>query len=136
MTAPSPLKLPDLHGLTVLVVDDNEDAVEVMAMFLEACGAHVLTARTAMGGLTYVDVAPKLDLLITDLSMPMMDGVEFVRTIRRHSVSWRRSVPVIALTGFPEEYVAKESVFNAFLRKPVDLDRLTGTIQSLVRRAD
>jgi CheY-like chemotaxis protein len=132
MIAPSPLNFPDLRGLTLLVVDDNEDAVEVLSMFLEICGAAVLVARTAMGGLTYVDVAPKLDLVITDLSMPLMDGVEFVHTIRRHPTPSRRSLPVIALTGFPEDFVKSQSVFNAFLRKPVDLDRLTATIQSLV----
>jgi CheY-like chemotaxis protein len=54
MIAPSPLNFPDLRGLTLLVVDDNEDAVEVLSMFLEICGAAVLVARTAMGGLTYV----------------------------------------------------------------------------------
>lgn len=134
MTAPSPLNVPDLRGLTLLVVDDNEDAVEVLSLFLGSCGANVLAGRTAMAGLTYVDVAPKLDLVITDLSMPMMDGVEFVRTIRRHPVASRRSLPVIALTGFPQDFLKTQSVFDAFLRKPVDLDRLTGTIQSLASR--
>jgi hypothetical protein len=47
MPAPGPLKLPDLSGLTVLVVDDNDDAVEVLTTFLKACGADVLFARSA-----------------------------------------------------------------------------------------
>src|SRR5438874_810665 len=104
MAAPPPLNLPDLRGLTLLVVDDDADTVEVLSTFLTACGAHTLFARSALGGLAYLDTTPRLDAVITDLSMPGMDGVEFVSKIRRHPLPSRRTVPVIALTGFEESY--------------------------------
>jgi CheY-like chemotaxis protein len=131
MPAPPPQNLPDLRGLTLLVVDDDADSVEVLSTYLSTCGAHVLFARSALGGLTYIDTAPKLDAVVTDLSMPGMDGVEFVSKIRRHPLPSRRTVPVIALTGFEERYLPTEA-FDAYLRKPVDLDRLCGTIQSVI----
>lgn len=84
MTAAGPLDLPDLTGLTVLVVDDNDDAVEILSTFLEACGAHVLFARSARDGLAHIEATPRLDAVVTDVSMPQMAGVEFARRIRQH----------------------------------------------------
>ena len=133
MTAPSPSPLPDLSGLTVLVVDDDEDAIEVMTTLMNACGADVLFARSASDGLAYLDTTPQLDVVITDISMPSIDGYEFTRKIREHSSPTRRSVPVIALTGFQQRYVITET-FDAFLQKPVDLDRLSTVIRMLLAR--
>ena len=93
-TAPQPSKLPDLSGVTALVVDDDEDAIEVLSSFLTSCAARVLFARSAPDGLVYIDRELKLDVVLTDLAMPGMDGVEFTRKVRA-----RRSVPVIAPDG-------------------------------------
>jgi CheY-like chemotaxis protein len=65
---------------------------------------------------------------VTDISMPNMDGVELVRKVRGHPR--RPSVPVIALTGFYESYPGARE-FDAFLRKPIDLDELCRVIRSL-----
>jgi two-component system CheB/CheR fusion protein len=133
MPGPTQPKLPDLSGLSVLVVDDDADALEVLSTFLSACGAHVLFARSASSGLTYLETAPRLDAVITDLSMPGMDGVEFVGKIRQHPTASRRRIPVIALTGFEKDYLQTEA-FDAYLRKPVDLDRLCDIIQLVLAR--
>jgi len=90
-----PLNLPDLSRLTLLVVDDNADSVEMLAAFLKACGARVLVARSAAGALAHVDAAPRLDAMVTDLAMPQMDGVELVRKVRARPD--RTGLPVIAL---------------------------------------
>lgn len=131
---PSPSsQLPDLSGLTVLVVDDDEDAIEVLTTMMTACGAEVLFARSGSEGLAYLDTAPHLDVVVTDISMPRIDGYEFTRKIREHPSPAHRSVPVIALTGFHERYVITET-FDAFLQKPVDLDRLCAVIKILLAR--
>jgi CheY-like chemotaxis protein len=126
-----PLDLPDLSGRTLLIVDDNEDALEMLGTFLRACDAHVLQARTAPGALAYIDTQPKLDALITDLSMPDMDGVELVRRLRAHPV--RATTPAIALTGFYEFYLDTKE-FDAFLRKPVNLDELCKSITAAIEK--
>ena len=120
--------LPDLSRLTLLAVDDNADALEMLGTILKSCGAHVLEARGAMDALACVDATPGLDAIITDLSMPGMDGVELARKVRlQPSRQW---LPVIALTGFPERYV-DTSAFDAFLKKPVEFDELCCTVHGL-----
>jgi CheY-like chemotaxis protein len=90
MTAHGPLDLPSLRGLTILVVDDNDDALELLTTFLNACHADVLSARTATGAPAYIDTTPSLDAVVTDIAMPDVNGVELVRKIRQHSA--RKSI--------------------------------------------
>lgn len=123
--------LPDLSGLTILVVDDNEDALEMLGTFLTACGANALLAHGASDAVRHIGTQRRIDVLITDLSMPGMDGVELVRRFRRHPR--HSTIPAIALTGFDKSYM-DTSVFDAFLRKPVDLDGLCETITRIVKR--
>jgi two-component system CheB/CheR fusion protein len=125
-----PSNLPDLSGLTILVVDDNDDALEILGTLLRACGAHVLQARNAPAALAYVETEAKIDAVVTDLSMPAMDGVELVRRIRQSRPM--RSIPAIALTGFYEHYMdTHAAAFDAFLRKPVNFDELCKTIRRI-----
>jgi len=121
-----PSTFPNFSGLTVLVVDDNQDAIDVLSSFLTSCAARVLFARTAPDGLAYVEKERKLDVVLTDLAMPGMDGVEFTRKIRE-----RRTVPVIALTAFPQVYATTEQ-FDAYVEKPVDFNRLCEVIKILL----
>lgn len=126
-----PLDLPDLSGLTLLVVEDNDDSLDMLGTFLRACGAHVLEARGALTALSYVETQRRIDAIISDLSMPAMDGVEFVRRLRDHPKG--RSIPAIALTGFHEQYMHPTAAgFNAFLRKPVNLDGLCAAIRNVI----
>jgi CheY-like chemotaxis protein len=79
-----------------------------------------------------VDTQQRIDAVVTDLSMPHMDGVEFVERLRRHKAG--RSIPAIALTGFYEEYMDTAGAgFSAFLRKPVNFDQLCKTIREVTR---
>jgi CheY-like chemotaxis protein len=63
--------------------------------------------------------------------MPGMDGVELARKLRADPM--RNRLPIIAVTGFYEDYLNREQ-FDAFLKKPVDLDKLASTIASLAPR--
>lgn len=125
--------LPDLFGLTILVVDDNGDHLDLLATYLRACRAEVLEARNALAALAYVDTTPKIDALLTDLTMSSMDGVELARRVRQRP--GRQSLPVIALTAFQEDYIdSPKRDFNAFLHKPVNFDELCRTIREVTRR--
>jgi len=126
-----PLDLPDLSGRTILIVDDNDDALDMLGTFLRACGAYVLLARSAIGALAYVDTQSRIDAVITDLAMPDMDGVELVQRLRHHPL--HSSIPAIALTGFYEFYMdTRNAGFTAFLQKPVNLDGLCKTITDAI----
>ena len=128
-----PLNLPDLSSLTLLVVDDNDDSLDLLTSFLRACGARVLGARGALSALSYVETQSRIDAIITDLSMPAMDGVELVTRLRAHPKG--ASMPAVALTGFYEQYMdTRGAGFNAFLRKPVNFDELCRTIRTVTER--
>jgi len=120
-----PLNFPDLTGRIILVVEDNDDALDMVGTFLRVCGAHILPASTGFAALAYLDTEPRIDAVVTDLSMPGMDGIELLRRLRAHPS--RPDIPAIALTGFHEHYL-DTSGFSAFLRKPADLDRLCKAI--------
>ena len=126
--------LPDLSGITVLVIDDNEDALYVLETLLKACGATVLAARNAFAALGYLETS-RVDLLISDLSMPQMDGVEFIERVRKSP--HHRETPAIALSAFPESYQHAVAVgFNRFMQKPIDIDTLCAAVFELVRKRD
>jgi CheY-like chemotaxis protein len=125
-----PLDVPDLSGLTLLVVDDNDDSLDMLGTFLRACGAGALLARNVPAALAYVETRDKIDVVVTDLSMPQIDGVQFVERLRARPRG--RPLPVIALTGFYEFYMDTHGpLFDAFLRKPVNFDELCRTIRRL-----
>lgn len=126
-----PLDLPDLSGRTIVVVDDNDDALDMLSTFLRACGARVLAAPSAAVALGHVDAQSDIDLILTDLSMPDVDGVELLRRLRGHPS--RSSIPTIAVTGFYQSYM-DTSGFDGFLRKPVNLDVLCTTIVTVIDR--
>ncbi len=97
-----PAGIPSLAGLTILVVDDDPDTVEILVIFLKTCGTSGIAAMTATGALTYADEARKLDAVVTDIAMPGIDGVELAQKLRSNPL--RSRLPVIALTGFYEDY--------------------------------
>lgn len=126
-TAPD---LPDLSGATILAVDDSDDALYVVQTFLQHCGAVVLVARNAFGALAYLETT-RVDLIISDISMPQMDGMELIERIRK--APNHRHTPAIALTAFPENYPAlRFAGFDAVMHKPIDLDRLCRKVAELV----
>ncbi|SAL06360.1 PAS/PAC sensor hybrid histidine kinase [Caballeronia calidae] len=111
-------------AIKVLVVDDNEDSADSMAMLLEAEGHEV---RKAYGAAQGIAVAAQFrpDLILLDLSMPLMSGYEAISRLRE--VVRDDALLVAAMTGFGQEedrQRTKAAGFNAHLTKPVDLSEL------------
>ena len=129
-----PLALPDMSGLSILVVDDNDDSLEIMTTFLKACRARPFAARNADAGLAYVRSGGRFDVIISDLHMPKKDGLDLIRAVRQtHS---EKMLPAIAITGYWEQYPeATLAGYNVFLRKPVDIPLLGNTVMRLVGRS-
>ena len=129
--------LPDLSGVTILVVDDNEDALHVLETLLRACHATILAARSAFAALGYLETT-RVDLIISDLSMPQMDGTELIERVRKSP--HHQHTPAIALTAFPEHFAhARLAGFDVFMQKPMDIDVLCAKIAELMpprRRID
>ncbi len=111
-------------GKNILIVDDNRDSLDMLCLLLQSEGAVVQTALGGAEGLRKAEGKP-VDLVISDLSMPEMDGHEFLLQLRRQPA--HADVPAIALTGYGrEEDVerAREVGFHRLLIKPLDFDAL------------
>jgi PAS domain S-box-containing protein len=122
-----------LAGLTVLVVDDEHDAREMVAKLLEHRGARVVHSDGAEAALEAV-VSQAVDLVIADIGMPDVDGYEFMRRLRGRGVA----VPAIALTAFAQHTDRQRSLecgYTAFLAKPIDADAFARTLRQLVPSA-
>lgn len=121
--------LDSLEGMNVLVVDDSADTTEMVQHLLEIGGANV-TAVTS--GIEALQVASEkqFDVVLSDISMPGMDGFEFLNRLR--SVPGYGDLPAVALTGFgrPEDVQrAYDQGFFAHLTKPFDIQALACLLQ-------
>lgn len=122
-----------LEGLDVLVVDDHEDTVELIAFVLQRQGAVVRTAGSAQEALGLWEHAPA-QVLVTDLSMPGMDGFGLLATLLSEA---KEGIPAIALSGLAradDRQRALMAGFAAHLAKPVEPDLLVETLERLVPR--
>jgi CheY-like chemotaxis protein len=125
------IRVTDLTGIRILVVDDNEDTADLLATFLGSCGATVLSARSGAEALGCLDARPAIDLLLTDLAMPGLNGIELVKRVRAHPR--HAALPAVAVSGYPETYFAGDAErFSTFILKPVDVDALAATVKRLV----
>jgi signal transduction histidine kinase/ActR/RegA family two-component response regulator len=124
-----------LSHLGVLVLDDSEDTTEMIRTLLEQNGARVITATSGTEALRIASERD-FDVVLSDISMPGMDGFEFLRRLR--ALPGKRDLPVLALTGFgrPEDIQRAESEgFFFHLTKPFDVRMLAQVLQEMPARA-
>jgi two-component system CheB/CheR fusion protein len=123
-----------LSRLGVLVLDDSEDTTEMLRHLLEQGGARVTTATNGVEALRIASESD-FDVVLSDISMPGMDGFEFVRRLRE--LPGKKDLPVLALTGFgrPEDiYRAQHEGFFSHLTKPFDLATLSQVLEKVPTR--
>jgi CheY-like chemotaxis protein len=122
--------------VTVLVVDDEADARELVRRVLQERGAEVLTAGSAGEGLVILqEVRP--DVLLTDIGMPHEDGYTFIRKVRELSAKEGGTVPAAALTAFArseDRLSAIRAGFQLHIEKPVEPAELVTLVASLAGR--
>ena len=126
----------ELVGLTVLVVDDQPDARELILRVLEDCSARVITAGSAEEAVPLVE-SRRPDVLITDIGMPGADGYELLRRVRELGPTRGGRVPAIALTAFArseDRTRALRSGFMVHVSKPVDPSELVATVAAVAGR--
>ena len=122
-----------LGGKRILLLEDDMDSRESMAMLLERAGAKVVstpTAEDALAALRQIE----FDAVVTDVAMPGRSGFWLVGQIRQ--LALRPTVPVLAVTGhpFPRDGMLRAG-FDDQMLKPVTPDLLYQTLTQLMRRA-
>jgi PAS domain S-box-containing protein len=119
-----------LEGLSVLLVDDDRDNLDLARYLLEGAGAHVTSAATAGEALAVLE-GGKFSLVVSDIGLPDQDGLELMREIRARGFG-ADALPSIALTGYAGMHDARlveAAGYQRHLAKPVDA-------QSLLRAAE
>ncbi len=124
-----------LEGLRVLVVDDDEDARDLLRVLLETAGCDVRTSSNAdQGTVALEDFHP--DVLVCDVAMPGEDGYSLIRRIRTLP-SKAAKTPALALTAYARNEDRSRALvegFNAHLRKPVEPAELLTVVADLAGR--
>ena len=117
----------------ILVIEDNRDSRDILSKLLRMSGYDVMSASDGETGYTAA-LKHEPDLIITDIHMPKMDGIEFVKRIRLEGSL--AETPVLVVTAFGSN-VAREAIeagANASAEKPFDFDKFLGTVQGLIGR--
>ena len=119
-----------------LIVDDSEDTIAMLEELLKVAGANVMTATNGADALR-IAAENEFDVILSDISMPEMDGFEFLQRLRK--IDGRQTVPVVAITGFGRSNDiarARAAGFYSHLTKPLNLQVLTGVLQQIAKERD
>lgn len=113
---------------TVLVVDDEVDILAFLVELLDSEGYRAVPARDAITALKLLD-EHEVDLVITDMMMPRLDGVGFVRQVHEHPRLRHTPVILMSAGGRPRD---DGIAVRAFLAKPFDLDALLELVEEVI----
>jgi two-component system chemotaxis response regulator CheY len=116
---------------TILTVDDSASIRQMVAMTLKSAGHEVLEAGNGAEGYDKA-TANAVDAVITDLNMPVMNGIEFIRKYRQHPAS--KGVPIILLTTESDDELkrqAKEAGATGWIVKPFKQDQLLAVVKKV-----
>lgn len=123
----------DLSGLRILVVEDEADTADLLERFLVSAGANVTVVRSAPAALEILEeVSPHL--LVSDIGMPEVDGIELIRRVRSMGAERGGVIPAVAVTALarPEDRTrALLAGFQAHLAKPIEAVELVATVRAV-----
>jgi CheY-like chemotaxis protein len=117
-----------LASIRVLVVEDDSDAAQFVKRLLENHGAEVMVASSAQEALEVLDTRP-VDILISDIGMPAMDGYQLMERVRQKG----GGIPAVALTAFARSEDRTRALlagYQAHLSKPIESGELVATVAS------
>jgi signal transduction histidine kinase/ActR/RegA family two-component response regulator len=130
-----PFECPQsLSGMRLLIVEDEQDARELLKLMLEQCGAKVKATDSAREAIQRLEEW-KPDLMISDIEMPGEDGYSLIQQVRSVEIRSGR-LPAIALTAHArteDRMRALRSGYDAHVAKPVEINELVTVIESLAR---
>lgn len=124
--------------LKILVIDDEQEILNLIRLSLETAGFIVLRTTDPEEGLS-IAMREHPDLLLLDIMMPELDGLELLRRIRRHQKVGEIPVIIVSALSAHKAYErtlklfdSQEDIIDAYLRKPFDAGRLLGTVKEVL----
>lgn len=112
---------------TILIVDDHPTMRFLLKKVLSSEGHTVLEAEHGQAALAQLAAHPDIALLVTDLEMPIMDGLELLRALCSHP-----PFPKLIVSGSSNDLALNELGVSAFLGKPLELSRFKRTVRQLL----
>jgi signal transduction histidine kinase/ligand-binding sensor domain-containing protein/CheY-like chemotaxis protein len=125
------IQIPDLSGKTILIAEDEENNYKLIVAFLKKTNATILWAKNGTETIELFQKNPFIDLILMDIKMPLMDGVEANKKIKQI----KKEVIVVAQTAFAYENDFKEFIesgFDAYIPKPIKIDELFDVLQKFL----
>lgn len=127
-----------IHGVKVLLAEDNELNMEIATELLKEQGAQVTPVTNGAEALNLFKERPEgtFDVILMDVMMPVMDGMEAAKAIRALKREDAGTIPIIALTAnafFEDVKKCREAGMDAHLAKPIDVGKMVETIGALVK---
>ena len=124
--------LPNLRGISTLLIEDNGDFRDAMETILQLCGARTVPVASISEARASLETGPP-DIIVSDLVLPDGTGADFMDWLRDLPSQKGGAVAVVAVTAFPHYFPAvKTRGFAAYLVKPVDLSDLCWTVASIL----
>jgi len=117
---------------SILTVDDSKTIRDMLKFTLAGAGFQVHQAEDGVDGLRALEAAPGVDVIITDINMPNMDGFEFIENVRRNNE--HKATPILVLTtesGADKKTRAREAGATGWIVKPFDPEKLLDVIRKV-----
>lgn len=119
------------EAVVCVYVDDDENILEAMHSILQRKMKDVYTATNGEEGLKIIKMI-KPDVIITDINMPIMDGIEMIKNLRGNGEEIR-DTPIIAVTAYREEEFFTD-LADVYFYKPISVKELLGKIEELISK--
>jgi DNA-binding NtrC family response regulator len=114
-------------ALKILIVDDYADFADALKIQLEHSGRKAITAQSVRQALDVLDEDPSIGIVVTDIRMPGVDGMDFRRVLKHRFPK----LPVVFMTGLPIDDDEVVPAHAAFLQKPFSVEALIKAIDGL-----
>lgn len=118
---------------TILIVDDSKTVRNLVAFIMKKEGFKVVTAEDGLDGLEKLYSAEKIDLIISDINMPRMDGFTFIKSVREQDVYRDMPIVVLSTEGQEKDIQAGLSIgANMYMVKPAQPEKMLKNVKMLL----
>ena len=117
----------------ILIVDDSKTVRNLVAFIMKKEGFKVSTAEDGLDGLDKLYSAERIDLIISDINMPRMDGFSFIKTVREQEAY--RDLPIVVLSTEGQEKDIQQGIqlgANMYMVKPAQPDKMVKNVRMLL----